>query len=349
MKSFLLLLIMLSVFPWSAKVEAQEIACGDILLEDTKLETNLDCRGSGADGLVIGSDNVTIDLNGYTVLGDVTAFAGISSDGFFKITIKNGAIDGFQVGGYVLNSRDVVFEDLTLAHQAIDGIGIGQSRNVTIEDIQVSLQYETGDFETTGVALVDVEGAIVERLAVEGAFYGLKSDRSRNVKIGDSRLTNIAHVGVRFVSSNHAMVKNIGVVGVGDFDCYSAVDVVGPGPSKHIRIQDNVLTECSHGVFVVVFPTDPPSTKISIRDNRIRQTADGIILIGVQDSEVIGNRVHFNYSGIRLWDYSYNNRIARNLVTGNIDWDLFHDPSSAPNSWTDNTCLLANMDDIDCP
>jgi parallel beta-helix repeat protein len=45
------------------------VQCGDVITQDTTLDPDLaDCPG---DGIVIGADGVTLDLNGHTVDGDV--------------------------------------------------------------------------------------------------------------------------------------------------------------------------------------------------------------------------------------------------------------------------------------
>jgi parallel beta-helix repeat protein len=348
MKRYILLSTALLIFPFSVSGYAAEIGCGEIVLNNVKLETNLDCRESGFGGLIIGADDVTVDLNGYTIAGDVTAFAGVSVEGHSGIRVKNGAIFGFQVGAHVVDCEDVKFERLVFAYQANDGIGISQSRAIKIQDIEVSLEY-TGDPETTAIALVDVVGAKLTGLTVEGSFYGLKSERSSDVKVESSSFTSISHVGVRLEQNSHTSIRGNRISGTRLAECYSAFDAIGPGPNLHIQVQDNVLTGCAHGVFVEALSASLPSRNFTIRNNRIRLTGDGIRLVGLQDSEIIGNRVHFNEAGVRLWDYSYNNLIAENLATGNVYWDLFHDDSSDPNTWRDNTCVTSNMGDIDCP
>ena len=47
---------------------ANHVQCGDVITQGTTLDSDLiDCPG---DGLVIGADNITLDLNGHTVDGD---------------------------------------------------------------------------------------------------------------------------------------------------------------------------------------------------------------------------------------------------------------------------------------
>lgn len=349
MKYFLSILLLLYLAPLTT-VRATELTCGATISEDIELETNLDCRNTNSVGLVIGSNDIVLDLNGFTIAGDASAPAAIFGDGYSGIDIENGAIYGFQTGIYLRNATDVSIDRITSAHQPNDAIAIDQCRDVRIEDVQISQIYDDGGQESTGVILFESEDVKVENITAEGGFYGLMSLSSKNVAVKDNSFTKIAHVGVRVVNNRDTLVENNRITGVGMFMCYSAVDVVDPGPSNRIKIQGNVLTECSHGVFAAVSPPESPTKRISVRNNRIRLTVDGIVLVGIQDSEVVANRVHLNGSGIGLWEHATNNRIAGNLVTGNVLFDVFHDESSVPNTWTDNTCVLTNgMEDIDCP
>ena len=47
-----------------AAASGQPVACGQVITEDTTLENDLSCPG---DGIVIGADGITLDLNGHTV------------------------------------------------------------------------------------------------------------------------------------------------------------------------------------------------------------------------------------------------------------------------------------------
>lgn len=349
MKIVLLLLPVLYMIPVTA-AQAAEIACGMVVTEDIVLDTNLDCRGLNSNGLLIGENDITVNLNGYTIAGDASAQAGVWDDGHFGITIKNGAIYGFSVGVLLRNSEDMAIEHLTMAHQAWESIFVEQTTDVRIEDIQISLVYDASGNETSGITLVGVEDAKLQDLNAEGSFYGVLSLGSNKVKVTDSSFTDIGHVGIRLVKNRDTVLENNRVVGVGPepLECYSAIDVVGEA-SKHIQIKSNTLAECGFGIFAITDPTNPPNRKFTIRDNQVRLTAAGILLNGLQDSDVIGNRVHFNLDGISLWDSARDNRIIGNTVTGNVNWDLFHDETSVDNYWAENTCVLSNFGDIDCP
>ena len=349
MKIVLLILSVLYLVPVTT-AQATEISCGMLVTEDIVLDTNLDCRELNSNGLLIGENDITIDLNGYIITGDTSAQAGVWDEGHFGITIKNGAIHGFSVGVLFRNSEDVAIEHLTIAHQAWESIYIEQTADVRIEDIQVSLVYEAEGNETSGVTLVGVEDAKLQDVNAEGSFYGVLSLESKDLKVTNSSFTDIWHVGIRLVKNHDAVLENNRIVGVGPgpFECYSAIDVVGEA-SKHIQIKSNIIAECGFGIFAITEPANPPNKKFTIRDNRVRLTGEGILLNGLQDSDVIGNRIHFNLNGISLWDSARDNHIAGNTATGNVTWDLFHDETSVDNDWTENTCVVSNSEDIDCP
>jgi Right handed beta helix region len=88
----------------TASAHAQTASCGQVLTEDTTLEADLvDCP---VDGLVVGADGITIDMNGHSIVGrhpaggscwvDCLGHDGIESRGFDRLTIKNGTLDYFE-------------------------------------------------------------------------------------------------------------------------------------------------------------------------------------------------------------------------------------------------------------
>lgn len=68
--------------------------CGTVLMEDLVLDADLVCPGTG---LVVGADNVSIDLAGFHLIGS-GAGAGVYADNRRGLTIRNGTIEGFYQG-----------------------------------------------------------------------------------------------------------------------------------------------------------------------------------------------------------------------------------------------------------
>ena len=100
----------------------QPVGCGQVITSDTTLTNDLvDCAG---DGLVIGRDGITLDLNGHTVAGRFQGFEcqsdclgrhGIdNSRGFAGLTVKNGTIERFYVGVFLHHTERSTFTDLLI-------------------------------------------------------------------------------------------------------------------------------------------------------------------------------------------------------------------------------------------
>jgi len=79
-----------------AEALATHVSCGETITADTKLDTDLlDCPGNG---IVIGADNITLDLNGHTIDGTSTSEDGVANVAHVGATIEGGTIQGFTVG-----------------------------------------------------------------------------------------------------------------------------------------------------------------------------------------------------------------------------------------------------------
>jgi hypothetical protein len=91
---------------------ASHVSCGDKITTDTRLDSDLtDCPNNG---IVIGADGITLDLNGHLIDGDGTPFAacprrkfcdgGVISVGHDGITVVGGSVREFDAGVLVGNA-----------------------------------------------------------------------------------------------------------------------------------------------------------------------------------------------------------------------------------------------------
>jgi parallel beta-helix repeat protein len=83
------------IAPRDTDAAPKQVACGDTITTDTTLHSDLSCPG---DGIVIGADGITLDLNGHTLKSvcdaDCEETTGIeNSGGYDRVRIINGAID----------------------------------------------------------------------------------------------------------------------------------------------------------------------------------------------------------------------------------------------------------------
>jgi hypothetical protein len=79
----------------------------------------------GAGALVAGADNITIDLNGFVVLGAGGGPAiGIDNAGFTTLVVRNGTVRGFDGHGISLGTDGRVFDTTVFGNGASGGPGI---------------------------------------------------------------------------------------------------------------------------------------------------------------------------------------------------------------------------------
>ena len=91
------------------QASAGHVSCGDTITVDTTLDSDLvDCPNNG---IVIGADNITLDLNGHLVDGDDTPVVGcpfcdlgLFNEGHDGVTVRDGSVnDGVYL--YAQSSR----------------------------------------------------------------------------------------------------------------------------------------------------------------------------------------------------------------------------------------------------
>ena len=124
--SFVVLLAATIVVPVASAKTASSPACGDVVTANVTLTKSLkDC----ASGLVVGADNVTIDLNGYTIKGLGTAAGvGIDAADHTGITLKNGKVTDFAEGIKLFNVSNSTIEDIVVL-RTVTGIRVARTDN----------------------------------------------------------------------------------------------------------------------------------------------------------------------------------------------------------------------------
>src|SRR5436190_5635500 len=86
------ILVLAGVVALSGAEAASNVSCGDTITTDTTLHRNLvNCPNNG---IVIGADNVTLDLNYHTIDGTGTPFAGCGQDEICDSGVVDDGHDG---------------------------------------------------------------------------------------------------------------------------------------------------------------------------------------------------------------------------------------------------------------
>jgi parallel beta-helix repeat protein len=88
------------------------VQCGALIVESLTLKEDLGpCPG---DGLVVGSSDIQIDLNGHRVFATQRANVGVRLEGWSNVTVKGGVIAGFDNGVLVTGGQGHTLTHLTL-------------------------------------------------------------------------------------------------------------------------------------------------------------------------------------------------------------------------------------------
>ena len=312
---------------------ATNVFCGQALTQDTKMDGDLTCSFVA---LVIVADNVTLDLDGFTITSDSGLFAGVVIvEGPEGVTIKNGTIQGFEAGVFAVTPLNLKISDLILKNNTQVGvITVDGGEDVVIRNSSFlapavsSCVAATNAIVFTGVTNLDVNNVDVHggTTAVQidcGPCDG--SGAPNTGKIRNSTFTE-THVGMFIGNTTDLTISN-----------------------NHFS--NIVPTACDSGDAITVAPVGPvPRTGIKIRNNFIHDNFNGILLFGVvAGAEIKGNQVRDNSDvGIGLFEIgvpSTGNLIKNNITSGNGK-DLVHNESSFPNTWKNNSCETTSGLDI---
>lgn len=181
---------------------AVPIECGQVITVDTTLSNDLiDCPGNG---IVIGAENITLDLNGHTVDGDGVPVESCPADepcdggivntairdgrpfngpGHNGVTIKNGTVRQFaEVGVYVLGVTNNRIRRVVAVDNGQEGIGIHRSAQSSVE----------------------------QSAAIRNGLVGIVVDISRDVRVTQNAVTanggDVFTAGIFVAESDHTSV-----------------------------------------------------------------------------------------------------------------------------------------------
>lgn len=337
--------------------QADMVQCGDTITTDTTLTNDLvDCPGLG---LVIGADDVTLDLNGHTVDGNgVADFEGIQAIGHDGVTIKGGTIRDFVEGVALISAHDVALRDLIISHERHVGILVADSTRILVR------RTRSTQIAFSGIFVAVSHHIRIERNTVTDSGGGIAARASDHLRIrrnttsfnefdgvavfeGTSRSTISRNLAVAngfsgiLVEGDHNWVTHNRISGNGD-------NVVLAGDSNlaaHNRIDD-----------AVGFPDDPVGGFGIIVDggdrnrllhNDIRGTASNGIRVVAFDPEgtgpaeqtvLRGNRVAATHlDGILIDETATGTLLVGNWAAGSGDDGL--DVESESSTLARNTAL----------
>ncbi len=311
--------------------DAATLVCGQEITKDTTLDADLLCTSSPA--LIIAADNVTLDLNGFTITGKGALSKGGPAILFRNVngsTVRKGTLQRFGAGVAIAGGSGNVVQNLTV----IDNVGADEG--------------EFGD----GITISDSSGNRVQgnTVARNGPFSGISViGASTGNEIRDNTVTD------------NNMLPLPPAAGRQDF----GIRIEGPGANGN-KVVGNTVTG-SGGEGIVILPTcidretecagSQPNEGNEIADNLSHRNGtsgqgSGIRLFCVANpvaaasttitnNEANDNRTH----GIQIDTVGNaqpgptNNTVTGNRAWGNAEFDGYDgnlSPNCNTNTWQDN-------------
>lgn len=298
----------------SGQALASHVRCGDVITQDTRLDSDLlDCSG---DGLLIGADDVTLDLAGHRLDGS-GAGAGVRSAGRRRSRIRNGVIEGFGLGvhldavtharlhGVVVRSSGIGIwltgSDSTIVGSTVSdngtGIELAGSRNEIVGSGVTTTRFSGPPtyFPTpTGIRLRGASDTRVVRNTVSGYYWSIALDRSTGSHVTRNELRlgeplepvgGVPLMGVyAYQGSDNRLTRNR--VSGATYALYAS--------EPRARIESNMTVHNRYGMII----TDEAREMI-VRGNYVADSLEDGIELGAPASLVERNVVLRNRRGIR--------------------------------------------------
>jgi parallel beta-helix repeat protein len=257
---------------------AAVLACGQTITQNTVLENDVGpCPANLGHGIIVGADNITLDLNGHTVFGTSTLIndgAGVYVFRRTGVTVKNGTVRNFDCGVAIeggsgntvtgVHARDNI--GAVGVSRCGEGVAILSSQNNRVVGNQI---VHNGPFGGVGVyTVVNTE----HNRTTSGVSRGNLIDSNQIV---DNNLPRSAQIndadGVRIeTQSVFNTISNNNVSGSG-LDGIALFSFAPDNTVKFNSVQNNGFL------------------------NPFRRNGDGIRVFGGSDrSTVIGNRITGN-------------------------------------------------------
>ncbi|HVD51068.1 MAG TPA: NosD domain-containing protein [Candidatus Udaeobacter sp.] len=197
---------------------AREGTCAMRVSESFTLANDLTCAG---DGMVIVSDNITVDLGGHTLTGPGMGpqtwplpqldSVGVRVGGHTGVTIRNGKTTAFSTGIYFIDMVSSSIESVTTLRNRF-GFYIHASQKITVKDSDV-------EFNIYGLHLQNSDDCVlVNNLLARQTYnspggYGLYLYASSRNRVTDNTIDSNINWGIWFSDAKENVIFHNNVVG----------------------------------------------------------------------------------------------------------------------------------------
>ncbi|MFH8119592.1 MAG: NosD domain-containing protein [Candidatus Aenigmatarchaeota archaeon] len=321
--------------------------CGDVVISDYNMSANLSCSGNG---LIVGSDNILLDCQGYTI-SHTGSGAGILVEGGRNVTIKNCNIIGDKSSnnfGIYFYSTSVSYIINTTTTSNFRGILLHTSNYNTLSGITSSNEYNSiyltvnSNFNTLsnitssnndhGIALsICSFNTLSNIISSNNTGNGILIDFGSFNSIYNTTSFN-NEVGIRIYRSPYTNLTNttmynntLNLEVEADEDLYiDTSNLVDGKPVYWIKNENNKIYDSSTnaGLFACFY-----CNNITIKDMVFTHNMYGLIFKGTSNSIVSNLAMSNNGYGLFVYDSS-NNTFSNITTTNNENYGIYVESSS---------------------
>ena len=334
----------------SGDVSGPQPSCGDTITADTKLVRDLiNCPDNG---LVIGADNVTLDLNGHRIDGDDAEFGdcppdepcdiGIVDFDHRGVTIKGGAVREFTFGALVVGATHSRVSRLVLKDHSFSGLLVADSERTEVDGLSVSangLNTDQAGIDVFDSQHLTLTGNDVFANGDIGFFVsGLDDSRFERNSLADNPETGILldHGNGNTFSGNRFANNGDGLVVSGDANTVTGNRLAGPlkcpeecgfgisleGGTGNLIERNKVRGYHQAGIRAAAFEQfgGPPTVENTIRRNRVRGAAvDGLLVESTATDTALAQNVAIGAGDDGIDVDNAATTVTRNVVVRNGD------------------------------
>jgi nitrous oxidase accessory protein NosD len=302
----------------AGQASASHVRCGDTITADTTLDGDLlDCPSNG---ILIGADGITLDLNGHAIDGDgeltedcpegEPCDLGVLSDGHVGVTVRGGSVREFAVAAVVADAGSNRLLDLSLTASTFSGALIFDSPGAQFERNTVVANGLNTDQAGVGVFTSPDSRIARNEISDNGdiGVFGLDADDivfERNV-LSDNPEAAFLIEGSRNVFSRNRLARNAeGITVGGDENVITrnhvsdarlseeggGLGIFAAAGHDNLVTRNVVVRAARVGIQVSLLPDEleggPPAVNTVVRHNVLRGNRDGMFVLETAENTLI--------------------------------------------------------------
>jgi parallel beta-helix repeat protein len=272
---------------------AGPVSCGDTITVDTTLEGDLlDCPNNG---IVIGADDITLDLSGHTIDGDDALVDkcpegefcdfGVANDGHNGVRITNGTVQEFAHGVVLFSVTTNGLSHLSTVENVLSGILLAETVRTRVRE---STTFgNAGPDSGVGITLFrSHNNRITKNTAVDNAELGIhliQSDRNyiRRNRVRDNPEDGIILQGDRNRIVGNRVVRNSITITLFTDNPHAVGNVV----------RRNSVRRAPRGGIAI----DPAVARTLVKRNHVFRAGGHGILVGNPTTTLARNEARYNH------------------------------------------------------